>query len=284
MRDRKGQHWTRAEVEAIVNDYLDMLLIELGGGTVVKAERNRALQELIRRSKGSIEYKHQNISAVMAEFGLPFINGYKPARNYQQILFEIVDAHLCARGLHDYLASGLHDRVANRASMGLAAPAELKYQSAPSLNASDVAKDPNIARILSRHDPATRDARAHALGKAGEALVFEAERKRLSLSGRDDLAAKVRWVAKEDGDGAGFDILSFSCGGAERWLEVKTTNGPATTPFWISENERRVSVRNPNEFRLTRLFDFAIQPKAFLLRPPLTDHVRLHPTQYRATF
>lgn len=59
-----------------------MLMIELGGGTVVKAERNRALQALTGRSRGSIEYKHQNISAVMAEFGLPFIRGYKPAKNY----------------------------------------------------------------------------------------------------------------------------------------------------------------------------------------------------------
>ncbi len=253
-----------------------MLMIELGGGTVVKAERNRALQALTGRSHGSIEYKHQNISAVLAEFGLPFIRGYKPAKNYQRALFETVDAHLCARGLHD--------RLASTASMGSAGHAELVYQPAPVLSSQQKQIDPDIHRIIRRYDPALRDARARALGEAGEELVFQAEQNRLSSDGRDDLAAKVRWVAKGDGDGAGYDILSFSRHGKERWLEVKTTNGPSSTPFWISENERRVAEENPDVFRLTRVFDFARSPAAFSLRPPLTDHVRLIPSQYRATF
>ena len=105
--------------------------------------------------------------------------------------------------------------------------------------------NPDIHTIIRRFDPAVRDARARALGEAGEEFVFQAEQNWLSSNGRDDLAVKVRWVAKEDGDGAGFDILSFSRRGEKRWLEVKTTNGPSTTPFWISENERRVSEENP---------------------------------------
>ena len=47
------------------------------------------------------------------------------------------------------------------------------------------------------------------LGKAGEEFVFELERQRLSMLGRKDLADNVRWVAGDDGDGYGFDILSF---------------------------------------------------------------------------
>jgi len=276
MPGHAGTPWTRQEIEAIVADYLYMLMTELAGGRVVKAERNRALQAQTGRSHGSIEYKHQNISAVLAEFGLPFISGYKPAKNYQRALFETVDAHLSARGLHD--------RLATTASMGLVSPAELVFQPAPILSDEQKKIDPGIHSIIRRYDPALRDARARALGEAGEALVFEAEQNRLSSRGRDDLAAKVRWVAKEDGDGAGFDILSFTRRGEERWLEVKTTNGPATTPFWISENEQRVAEKNPDVFRLTRLFDFARGPAAFCLKPPLADHVRLIPSQYRATF
>ena len=276
MPEHAGTPWTRPEIEAIVADYLEMLMIELAGGTFVKAERNRALQALTGRSRTSIEYKHQNISAVMAEFGLPFIKGYLPARNYQRSLFETVDAHLSTRGLHDRLASS--------ASMDLDSSAELVYQPPPILSAKRKKIDPDIHSIIRRHDPALRDARARALGKAGEEFVFHAEQNRLSLNGRDDLAAKVRWVAVEDGDGAGFDILSFSRQGKERWLEVKTTNGPSTTPFWISENERQVAEKYPDVFRLTRLFDFARGPAAFSLKPPLTDHVRLIPSQYRATF
>ena len=142
--------------------------------------------------------------------------------------------------------------------------------------------DPSIDRIIRKFDPAARDAKARALGEAGEAFLFHAERNRLSARGRDDLAAKVRWVAKEDGDGAGFDILSFSKHGGECWLEVKTTNGPVETPFWLSENEFRVSEGNLDKFRLVRLYNFSRRPSAFRMKPPLTDYVDLIPVNYRA--
>ena len=37
----RGTPWTEQEIEAIVEDYFDMLEIELAGGAVVKAEHNR---------------------------------------------------------------------------------------------------------------------------------------------------------------------------------------------------------------------------------------------------
>ena len=274
-----------------------MLQIELASGRVVKAERNRALRKLIGRSRSSIEYKHRNISAVMAAFGLPFIRGYKPAVNYQASLFEAVEARISKLGLHEKLAQtdhaaeerrrrlvegGLHDRHAHLEVPGVSPPAHWKYERVP-LNVPRLSNiDPSIDRIIRRFDPAARDARARALGEAGEAFLFQAERNRLAAHGRDDLAAKVRWVAKEDGDGAGFDILSFTKRGEERWLEVKTTNGPSTTPFWLSENERRVSEEYRDRFRLARLYDFSRKPAAYRMKPPLTDHVHLFPSQYRA--
>ena len=73
--------WSDREIEIIVQDYLDMLRIEEAGGAFNKAERNRTLQARIGRSKGSIEYKHRNTSAVMEQLGLRFIQGYKLAQN-----------------------------------------------------------------------------------------------------------------------------------------------------------------------------------------------------------
>jgi hypothetical protein len=63
--------WTRDEVELIVADYFAMLQAELSGQPVNKAERNRRLQQQIHRSKGSIEFKHANISAVLLHLGDP---------------------------------------------------------------------------------------------------------------------------------------------------------------------------------------------------------------------
>jgi hypothetical protein len=80
--DPTGTDWTDREIDLIVADYFDMLRLELAGQSYVKAHRNAALQELTRRSRGSIERKHQNISAVLVKLGMPWISGYKPLANY----------------------------------------------------------------------------------------------------------------------------------------------------------------------------------------------------------
>jgi hypothetical protein len=54
----------------------------------VKAKHNASLVERIGRTHGSVEFKHQNISAV-----LPWIPGYKPKRNYQGAIIERLFHH-----------------------------------------------------------------------------------------------------------------------------------------------------------------------------------------------
>ena len=58
-----------------------MLADDEAGQPYSKAEHNRRLQEAIGRPRGSIEYKHQNISAVLKGLGEDWISGYKPAFN-----------------------------------------------------------------------------------------------------------------------------------------------------------------------------------------------------------
>ncbi len=91
---KPDRNWTATQVAAIVADYREMVLAELRGATFNKRARNAALQKVIERSQGSIEFKHQNISAVLNDLGLRFIKGYKPAVNYQQLLADEVLAWL----------------------------------------------------------------------------------------------------------------------------------------------------------------------------------------------
>jgi hypothetical protein len=95
---------------------------------------------------------------------------------------------------------------------------------------------------------------------------------------------KIRWVSQEDGDGAGYDILSFDDKGKERFLEVKTTVGPDVTPFYITRNELSFSSERPDAFRLCRVFDFSMHPRMFELAPPLEKLVHLSPLSYEASF
>ncbi len=101
VKDRKeedeprGKAWTDDEVGLLVADYFDMLQLDLQSVTYNKAERNRQLREkLDDRTKGSVEFKHQNVSAVLLELGLPYIDGYKPARHFQQSLVGRVKEYL----------------------------------------------------------------------------------------------------------------------------------------------------------------------------------------------
>ena len=99
---------------------------------------------------------------------------------------------------------------------------------------------------------------------------------------RPDLARKVEWIADTRGDGVGYDIASFNSDESPRLIEVKTTGLGKYFPFMVTANEVRVSERAAEAYRLYRLFDFAVQPRLYMLSGPLTTSCGLEPTQYRA--
>lgn len=278
--DVTGTDWSAREIDLIVADYFDMFRMEIAGQSVNKAERNRAMQELTRRSRGSIEFKHQNISAVFYRLGYPWIRGYKPRFNYQAALLDGVERFLD------------HSRTIIDAALDIRSPASgfgeevaiVPFEQPPELRPAEDDGVPALKRLVRKFDPALRDERNRSLGRLGEERIFLHERETLRALGRRDLSDRVRWVAQEDGDGAGFDILSFTPEGGEKLLEVKTTVGERLTPFFLTHNERVVSEERPDAFRIVRLFDFARTPRAFELHPPLENCVLLRPQIYRATF
>jgi|GEM_PF-3413182 len=95
-----------------------------------------------------------------------------------------------------------------------------------------------------------------ALGDAGEGLVIRLEKDELARKGRTDLADKVEHTAKVVGDTAGYDISSFDAEGNKRFIEVKTTTGPAETPFYLSANELDFGNDNSGNYFLYRVFAY----------------------------
>lgn len=141
-----------------------------------------------------------------------------------------------------------------------------------------------MLHIAQKFDVAGRDERNRALGRAGEELVVVHEQTILKVADRRDLAQKVRWISEKDGDGAGYDIASFTPDGRERLIEVKTTNGWERTPFFISRNELAVAEEHRSEWCLFRIWNFSREPNAFELYPPLDAHVALTATVFQADF
>jgi len=81
--EKSNSDWSDVEIQAAVDAYLSMLSREQSGQKVVKTEENRILREgaLAGRTKGSVEFRMQNISTVLVELGRDRIAGYKPAKN-----------------------------------------------------------------------------------------------------------------------------------------------------------------------------------------------------------
>jgi len=78
-----------------------MLHKELSGIAYNKAAVNRDLRAgaLAARTEGSVEFRMQNISAALYELKMPYIAGYKPARNIGSDVKEKMSALLSAYGV-----------------------------------------------------------------------------------------------------------------------------------------------------------------------------------------
>jgi hypothetical protein len=86
-----SEDWSPEENDLIVADYFAMLGEDVHTRPHSTAEHRRALRPLLNgRSDGSIEFKHQNISAVLKGLGEAWIPGYKPAFNFQMSLVDAV--------------------------------------------------------------------------------------------------------------------------------------------------------------------------------------------------
>src|SRR5882672_6862701 len=163
-QEKIGKPWKDDELDAIVADYFSMLRSELSRQPFVKSHHSAVLMQQIGRTHRSVEFKHQNISAVLEELGLPWIPGYKPKRNYQAAIFDAIDRYLSAHAEATYQQEPpaiLH--VEEDAGVFIEPPAlsvekELPWQ---------------LERLVKKFDPVERDFRNRSLGKAGEAFVLE---------------------------------------------------------------------------------------------------------------
>ncbi|NOE32306.1 GIY-YIG nuclease family protein [Ruegeria sp. HKCCD7318] len=77
------EYWSDDELGACLQAYLEMLRCEQNGVKYSKSEFNRNLRDgaLKDRSKGSVEFRMQNLSAFFSDQGMPTIDGYKPRGN-----------------------------------------------------------------------------------------------------------------------------------------------------------------------------------------------------------
>lgn len=270
-----GSVWTDAENTLTVATYFEMLRTELSGGQINKAQNNRNLQEAIGRSRGSIEFKHANISAVLHQMKAFYINGYKPRANVQNSLRQEVERQLRA----DSVLESLMLQAVNKPVPGTSVDLVLQVSAAPVVEVDDSI----YHRRAIKNDFVRLEANKKELGLAGELAVLDHEQRRLWTSGHNTLAERVEHVSVTQGDGLGFDILSYNSDGSERLIEVKTTRRADTWPFVATRNEVALSAEVPEQFHLYRVYGFGrTRPGLFTLPGSLEETCALVPRDYDA--
>lgn len=106
------------------------------------------------------------------------------------------------------------------------------------------------------HKDYVQEAKANKeIGDAGEEFVYQYERMQIKKY-KACKDKSVRRVAKLDGDGLGYDILSYDKNGNEKYIEVKTTAGPEEGSIFITANELKMSQMKPDQYYLYRVYDF----------------------------
>lgn len=274
--------WSDSEVRLIVEDYFSILRDELSGLPINKAIHRRALLPLLNdRSEGSIEFKHQNISAVLIILGQPFIKGYLPRYNYQKILEDAVISYLekdleieqnFTKFTEKEVSVPKIDFLANEFIVSppiiQTVEEQLVMTNRTGLRVNYLQKEQNNQR----------------LGNSGEELVLQYEKWRLNTADKPNLADKVEWISQSRGDGFGFDILSSNVDGTDRYVEVKTTKLSKEAPFYFTKNELQFSVDHSDKYHLYRLFSFDQKARMFIMKGDFKSICRSEPIIYKGYF
>lgn len=93
------------------------------------------------------------------------------------------------------------------------------------------------------------------LGDAGERFYFKIEKDNVLKEFGKAFVNEVIYTAKVDGDGAGYDILSYSKHGIKH-IEVKTTKYDLKTAFYMSYNEKAFMDSHLDTYYLVRIYNF----------------------------
>jgi hypothetical protein len=274
--------WTNTEVELIVADYFSMLEKELTGQEYNKTTHRRNLKPLLyNRSDGSIEFKHQNITAVLINLELPFIKGYKARPNYQKILEHKVISYIANQKtilepkFIQFAESVGFDFLETNFNLMLDVPPEKETL----VSEPEIAYEKRPIKI----NYLEREQRNQSLGLRGEQLIIDYEKWRLIQSGKESWADRIEWVAEFD-DGAGFDILSKNPNGTDRYIEVKTTKLTKETPIFFSKNEYEFSINKSEDYHLYRLFNFSVTPKLFIVNGSFDQFCKKEAIQFKGHF
>lgn len=270
-------------LEVLVQNYFILLDAELQGELYSKADhRNRILKELGESDAERIDREHRNISAVLAETGLPFVDSFPPEAGFDDALEKAVQVFIEA---HPDLVEALWiDEIPAPASIPVELDdAKAHWVATPEPGGFRPSQRPAWHPAgVNEIDYRVREARNRNLATAGERFVLAFERARLREAGMKDSVDRIAWQSQTYGDSFGYDILSLEKDGGERFICVKTTNYGSRFPFVVTHRELERARENPRRFHLYRVFRFSRGAKLFVITGERLLQESLEPVAYRS--
>lgn len=109
------------------------------------------------------------------------------------------------------------------------------------------------------------------VGREGERIVFDLEKKKLIDLGRPDLAKKVIWHRDYAKDRTpGWDITSFDDNGKKIYIEVKATVANSISSIQLTSNEWEVAAKPgiSNRYQIYLVTNALTEPKVTILVDP----------------
>jgi hypothetical protein len=102
-----NEDWTHSEIQAATRTYLWILRSQKSGFKVNKTRVREALLAgpLSNRNNSSIEFRFQNLSAVMEGLGREWVSGYRPAKNVGPTVKPLIEA-----AIEDYETGAKHTK------------------------------------------------------------------------------------------------------------------------------------------------------------------------------
>lgn len=125
-------------------------------------------------------------------------------------------------------------------------------------------------------------------GYVAEGLAYQHEIDKLVSMGRKDLAEKVRWVSRDDGDGYGYDIQSFDIINGEDkiiYIEVKSTSDSISSDFEMSANEIKFAEEHIDEFKIYRVYKNKNVANFYIIESgnDLKNDFEIEPTKFKVS-
>ena len=179
------------------------------------------------------------------------LSGNEVKRNYDDVITTVADGYLddFIQGYNETLDVSVGGKVLYLTEKIDMSGKKLKEQKQPAL--TKLRRQKKNKKKVGKRDYISIQIENFETGEAGERLVWEYEK---TIIKNSRFAYDPEWVSRKD-DSLGYDIKSYDIEtGNTKYIEVKTTSGGKTTPFFISDNELECSREYADNYYIYRVY------------------------------